>query len=72
MGVDQLAVARLSQLAGVADHGAAAAAEGEWLKVSGWRGNDLEHLGQDALDGLVVTGPLEALWSSSSSSRCYR
>lgn len=70
MGVDQLAVAGLPQLAGVADHGATPAAEGEWLEISGWRGNDLKHLGQDPLNRLVVTGPLEALWRSSS--RCYR
>lgn len=62
MGVDQLAVAGPPQLAGVADDGAAAAAGGEGLEVSGRRGNDLKHLGQDTLDGLVVTGPLEALW----------
>lgn len=61
MGVDQLAVAGLPQFAGVADDGAAAAAGREGPEVSGRRGNDLKHLGQDPLDGLVVPGPLEAL-----------
>lgn len=70
VGVDQLAVAGLPQHARVADHGAAAAAEGEWPEVSGRRGNDFKHLGHDLFDGLVVTGALEALWRSSSSSRC--
>lgn len=62
VGVDQLAFGRVPQLAGVADHSAAAAAGGEGPQLYGRWGDDLKQVVQDQLQGLAGPHRLEALW----------